>query len=108
MEERTCFNCIKFDLCHIRNQVSEAIKVNMNIDGDDAPGTTMDIHKAVANACLSYESHTMQAARVSNQSVKVLREALTHFRDWFLFSDPKKREKPPIDEVQNALNATGE
>ena len=55
MEKRSCFNCMKTDVCFVfRNVKSDTNLIGCNIDGDATPGKWTDIFIAIGKCCLRY------------------------------------------------------
>lgn len=55
-KKRSCFTCKNFPICHVRIAVTSASKeIEINIDGDAAPGKWVEVFDAIGNCCLKYE-----------------------------------------------------
>lgn len=56
--ERNCFNCKNYNVCFVRNTLSDLLyesHFRFNIDGDELPGKIMDAFTAIANCCFHFE-----------------------------------------------------
>jgi hypothetical protein len=63
--KRSCFDCRHFSLCFLFHRVEQAVSGVriLNLDGNDAPGTLVDIYKALGSACLEFKPREASSER---------------------------------------------
>ena len=55
-EKRSCFTCINRKVCFVFRDIMNTTKeIEVNIDGDAAPGKWTQVFDAMGNCCLNYK-----------------------------------------------------